>query len=78
MSTRLERRRLKINTESCLKFERDMSKTNEDIARALQSRRIVQTLMYDGGKFGHHTIQKSVKFRDFVEKYVRSLLTYYI
>ena len=26
-----------------------MSKTNEDIARALQSRRIVQTLMYDEG-----------------------------
>ena len=53
-----------------------MSKTNEDTV--LQSRRILQTLMYDGGKFEPPTIQKSVKFRDFVEKYVRSLLTYYI
>ena len=43
---------------------------------ALQSRRILQTLMYDGGKFGPPTIQKSVNFRYFVEKYARSLLTY--
>ena len=32
--------------------------------------------MYDGGKFGPPTTHKSVKFRDFVEKYVRSLSTY--
>ena len=32
--------------------------------------------MYDGGKFGPPTIQKSVKFRDFVEKYVRSLFKF--
>ena len=67
------------------KFESDLMETNEDIA--LQSQGILQTVAFvwleerggggGGGEFERHATQTSVKFRDFGERYLRSLQTYF-
>ena len=49
-------------------FERDLLKTNAETPNFTD-------VCMVGGKFVPPTIQTSVKFRDFVEQYLRSLLT---
>jgi len=51
-------------------FERDLSKTNAKLPNFTD-------VCMVGGKFVPTTIQTSVKFRDFVEQYLRSLLTHH-
>ena len=63
--------RLKISKIE--KFESDLLKTNKGIAP--QSRVILRDVCMVGGKFVPPP-QTSVKFRDFVDQYLRSLWTY--
>ena len=64
--------RLKISKVA--KFESDLLKTNEDIAS--QNHVILRDVLYGGGQVRAPNIQTSVKFRDFVDQYLRSLWTY--
>ena len=64
------------NAINPVKFESDLLKTNED--KALQSHRILQTFVWWEASPVLLTIQISVKFCNFVEQYLYSLLTYHL
>ena len=63
-------------TNTFAKFESDLLKNIEDNSSE-KSQNFTDVCMV-GAKFVPPTIQSSVKFRDFVEQYLRSLLTYHL